>query len=186
MPANAILENAQKKMHDSVEHTRKELGAVRTGRASLAILDGLKVEYYGADTPLQQLCALTIPDPTLIVAQPYDLTLIPKIEKAIRAANLGLNPGNDGKVVRIPIPTLTEDRRKQLVKKVHEVAEHGRTAVRSERREANEVLKKLLKDHKISEDDERRGLEQVQKLTDQHVKQIDEMSKHKEDELLKI
>jgi ribosome recycling factor len=132
------------------------------------------------------VAGLSIPDPTLIVAQPWDTTLIPKIEKAIRAANLGLNPANDGKVVRIPIPTLTEDRRKQLVKKVHEVAEHGRTAVRSERREANEVLKKLLKDHKISEDDERRGLEQVQKLTDQHVKQIDEMSKHKEDELLKI
>jgi ribosome recycling factor len=132
------------------------------------------------------VAGLSIPDPTLIVAQPWDATLIPKIEKAIRAANLGLNPGNDGKVVRIPVPPLTEERRKQLVKKVHEIAEHGRTAIRSERREANEVLKKLLKDHKISEDDERRGLEQVQKLTDQHVRQIDEMSKHKEDELLKI
>jgi len=186
MALDASIENARKKMNDTVEHTRKDLAAVRTGRASLSLLDGITVEYYGTETPLPQVAGLSIPDPTLIVAQPWDTTLIPKIEKAIRAANLGLNPGNDGKVVRIPIPTLTEDRRKQLVKKVHEVAEHGRTAVRSERREANEVLKKLLKDHKISEDDERRGLEQVQKLTDQHVRQIDEMSKNKEDELLKI
>jgi len=186
MALDPAIENARKKMNDTVEHTRKDLSAVRTGRASLSLLDGITVEYYGTETPLAQIAGLSIPDPTLIVAQPWDTTLIPKIEKAIRAANLGLNPANDGKVVRIPIPTLTEDRRKQLVKKVHEVAEHGRTAVRSERREANEVLKKLLKDHKISEDDERRGLEQVQKLTDQHVKQIDEMSKHKEDELLKI
>jgi ribosome recycling factor len=186
MALDASIETARKKMHDSVEHTRKDLAAVRTGRASLALLDGITVEYYGTETPLSQVAGLSIPDPTLIVAQPWEATLIPKIEKAIRASNLGLNPANDGKVVRIPVPTLTEERRKQLVKKVHEVAEHGRTAVRSERREANEVLKKLLKDHKISEDDERRGLEQVQKLTDQHVKTIDEMSKHKEDELLKI
>ena len=181
-----LVEDAQKRMDASLETLRRELMAMRTGRASLAMLDGVKVDYYGTETPLQQVCSLQIPDPTMIVAQPWDMTLIPNIEKAVRAANLGLNPGNDGKVVRIPIPTLTEDRRKQLVKKVHEVAEAGRTAVRSERREANEVLKKLLKDHKISEDDERRGLEQVQKLTDQHVKQIDEMSKNKEDELLKI
>lgn len=186
MPANAILENAHKKMHDSVEHTRKELGAVRTGRASLAILDGLKVEYYGVDTPLQQVCALTIPDPTLIVAQPYDLTLIAKIEKAIRASNLGLNPANDGKVVRIPIPALTEERRKQLAKKVHEIGEHGRMSIRSERREANEALKKLLKDKKISEDDERRSIEQIQKAHDLHIKQVDDMAKNKEEEILKI
>ena len=176
MALDASIENARKKMNDTVEHTRKDLSAVRTGRASLSLLDGITVEYYGTETPLSQVAGLSIPDPTLI----------PKIEKAIRASNLGLNPANDGKVVRIPVPSLTEERRKQLVKKVHEVAEHGRTAIRSERREANEVLKKLLKDSKISEDDERRGLEQVQKLTDQHVKQIDEMSKHKEDELLKI
>ena len=186
MALDASIDIAQKKMHDTVEHIRKDLSAVRTGRASLSLLDGITVEYYGTETPLPQVAGLSIPDPTLIVAQPWDATLIPKIEKSIRAANLGLNPANDGKVVRIPVPALTEERRKQLVKKVHEIAEHGRTAIRSERREANEVLKKLLKDHRISEDDERRGLEQVQKLTDQHVRQIDEMSKHKEDELLKI
>jgi ribosome recycling factor len=186
MPLNDILENARKKMHESVEHTRRELQAVRTGRASLSILDGIRVEYYGTETPLQQLCSLTIPDPTLIVAQPWDISLIQKIEKAIRSSDLGLNPANDGKVIRIPIPQLTEERRKQLARKVHDIAEHHRTAIRQERREANDALKKLLKDKKISEDDEKRGLEQAQKLTDQHVKQIDELSKHKEDEILKI
>ena len=186
MALDIALENARKKMHDTVEHTRKELSAVRTGRASLSILDGITVEYYGTETPLPQVASMAVPDPTLIVVQPWDATLIPKIEKAIRAANLGLNPGNDGKVVRIPIPPLTEERRKQLAKKVHEVAEHGRTAVRAERREANEAFKRHLKDKTMSEDDEKRGLEQVQKLTDQHVKMIDEMAKHKEEEILKI
>jgi ribosome recycling factor len=186
MPSNAIIETAGKKMNDSVEHTRRELAAVRSGRASLAILEGVRVDYYGTETPLQQVCSLQIPDPTMIVAQPWDMTLIPNIEKAVRAANLGLNPGNDGKVIRIPIPPLTEDRRKQLAKKVHETAEHHRTAIRLERREANEALKKMLKDKTISEDDETRAMEQIQKLTDQHIKQIDEMAKHKEDEILKI
>lgn len=186
MPVNTILNGAQKKMTDSVEHTRRELAAIRTGRASLAILEGVRVEYYGADTPLQQVATLTIPDPTLIVAQAWDVTLIPKIEKAIRSADLGLNPTNDGKVVRIPIPALTEERRKHLAKRVHEIAEHGRTAVRLERREANEAFKRLLKDKTISEDEEKRGLEQVQKQTDLHIKQIDELARHKEDEILKI
>jgi ribosome recycling factor len=186
MPVNAILNDGQKRMGDSVEHIRRELTAIRTGRASLAILDGVKVEYYGTDTPLQQVSTLTIPDPTLIVAQPWDVTLIPKIEKAIRSAELGLNPTNDGKVVRIPIPPLTEERRKQLAKRVHEIAEQGRTAIRLERRDANEAFKRLLKEKKISEDDEKRGLELVQKQTDLHIRQIDDLAKHKEDEILKI
>jgi len=186
MPLNVIIENARRKMHESVEHTRRELLAVRTGRATLSILDGVRVEYYGTETPLQQLCSLTIPDPTLIVAQPWDVSLIQKIEKAIRTSDLGLNPANDGKVIRIPIPQLTEERRRQLARKVHEIAEHHRTAIRLERREANEALKKLFKDKAVSEDDEKRGLEQTQKLTDQHIKMIDEISKHKEDEILKI
>jgi ribosome recycling factor len=186
MPHNAILDKAGKKMNDSVEHTRRELGAVRSGRASLAILEGVRVDYYDTETPLQQVCSLQIPDPTMIIAQPWDMTLIPKIEKAIRAADLGLNPSNDGKVIRIPIPPLTEERRKQLAKKVHETAEHHRTAIRLERREANDTLKKMLKDKAISEDDEKRAMEQIQKLTDQHIKQIDEMAKHKEEEILKI
>jgi ribosome recycling factor len=186
MSANDILQAAQKKMNDTVEHTRKELATIRTGRATLAILDGVTVEYYGTPTPLTQVATLTIPDPSLIVAQPWDISLIPKIEKAIRASDLGLNPANDGKVVRIPIPQLTEDRRKQIAKKVHEVAEHGRTAIRLERRDANEHLKKLLKDKAISEDDEKRALDQIQKQTDQHIRKIDEIAKHKEDEVLKI
>lgn len=186
MSLNTILETAKKKMNDSVEHTRRELGALRTGRASLQMLDGITVEYYGTETPLTQVCSLTIPDPTMIVAQPWDVSLIATIEKAIRSSNLGLNPANDGKVVRIPVPQLTEERRKQLAKKVHEVAEHHRTAIRLERREGNEGLKKMLKDKAVSEDDEKRGLEQIQKLTDQHIKQIDEMAKHKEEEILKI
>ena len=186
MKVNEIVQNAQKKMNETVEHTRRELAAIRTGRASLSILDGITVEYYGTPTPLNQVSTLTVPDPTLIVAQPWDVTLIPKIEKSIRSSDLGLNPSNDGKVVRIPIPALTEERRKQLAKKVHEIAEHGRTAVRLERRDANEALKKLLKDKTISEDDEKRGLDQVQKQTDYHIQQLDELAKHKDDEILKI
>jgi ribosome recycling factor len=186
MSANDILQAAQKKMNDTVDHTRKELATIRTGRASLAIFEGLTVEYYGTPTPLTQVASLTIPDPTLIVAQPWDITLIPKIEKAIRASDLGLNPANDGKVVRIPIPQLTEERRRQIAKKVHDVAEHGRTAIRLERRDANEHLKKMLKDKAISEDEEKRGLDQIQKQTDLHTKKIDELAKHKEDEVLKI
>ncbi|HEU4403618.1 MAG TPA: ribosome recycling factor [Candidatus Polarisedimenticolia bacterium] len=186
MPWNAILQGAQKKMNETVEHTRRELTTIRTGRASLAILDGITVEYYGTETPLSQVATLTVPDPTLIVAQPWDATLIPKIEKAIRVSDLGLNPTNDGKLVRIPIPPLTEERRKLLARRVHDVAEQARTAIRLERRGANEAFKKLLKDKAISEDDEKRGLDQVQKETDQHIRQIDEMAKHKEDEILKI
>ena len=186
MPENEILDKAHKKMHDTVEHTRRELAIIRTGRASLSVLEGVTVDYYGTPTPLQQVCTLSIPDATLIVAQPWDVSMIGEIEKAILKADLGLNPANDGKVVRIPIPALTEERRKQFVKKVHEIAEHGRTAIRLERREANEALKKLLKDKKISEDGEKRALEQVQKQTDDHSKQIDAFSRIKEEELLKV
>lgn len=186
MTVNEIMKHAQKKMHDTIEHTRRELSVIRTGRASSSILDNVVVDYYGTPTPLQQISTLTVPESTLIVAQPWDVSLIPKIEKAILSAGLDLNPSNDGKVVRIPIPPLTEERRKQLAKRVHEIAEHGRTAIRSERRQANDNLKRMLKDKVISEDDERRALDEVQKSTDQQIKQIDETSKHKEDEILKI
>jgi len=181
-----VLREAETKMAKSVEHFNTELTTIRTGRANPALIDKIMVPYYGTPTPLNQVATLTIPDPTLIVAQPWDVSLIPKIEKAIRSSELGLNPANDGKVVRIPIPALTEERRKQLAKKVHEIAEHGRTAIRLERRDANEALKKLLKDKAISEDDEKRGLDLVQKQTDLHILQIDELAKHKEDEILKI
>ena len=157
---------------------------MRTGRASVTILDSVHVEAYGSHMPVNQVASLSIPEPTLIVAQPFDPSLMGAIEKAIRSSNLGLNPTNDGKVVRIPIPALTDERRKELSKLVHKYAEEGRNGVRQVRREANDRLKRLLKDHKISEDDERRGLEDVQKITDQHVAMIDDLQKKKDSELL--
>jgi ribosome recycling factor len=177
---------AEKKMKHSVEVTRKELATIRTGRASLAILDGIHVDYYGTATPLNQVATLAVPDPTLITIQPWEPALTKEIEKAILQSELGLTPANDGKVVRLPIPPLTEERRKQLAKKVHHVGEEGKTIVRQHRREANDHLKALLKDHKISEDDEKRALDEIQQLTDKSVKQIDELVQHKEKEILSV
>ena len=174
----------KKRMDGQIEHVRRELGGVRTGRASVTILDTVHVDAYGSHMPLNQVASLSVPEPQMIVAQPFDPSLMNVIEKGIRSANLGLNPTNDGKVVRIPIPALTEERRKELSKIVHKYAEEGRNGVRQIRREANDKLKKLLKDHKISEDDERRGLDEVQKITDQHIRLIDELQKKKDAELL--
>ena len=173
-----------KRMAAQLEHVRREFGGVRTGRASITILDTVHVEAYGSHMPLNQVASLSIPEPTMIVAQPFDPSLMGAIEKAIRSANLGLNPTNDGKVVRIPIPPLTEERRRELSRLVHRYAEEGRNGVRQVRREANDKLKKLLKEHKISEDDERRGLEEIQKITDQHIALIDELQRKKDAELL--
>src|SRR5216110_3730905 len=147
-----------KRMKAAVDHLQHEFAGVRTGRASVTTLDSVHVDAYGSKMPLNQLAGLSVPEPSLIVAQPFDPSQLGAIEKAIRSSELGLNPANDGKVVRIPIPALTEERRKQLAKKVHEIAEHGRTAIRLERRDANEALKKLLKDKAISEDDEKSGI----------------------------
>ena len=180
----SLFGEVKKRMEGHLDHVRRELGGVRTGRASVTILDTVHVEAYGSHMPLNQVASLSIPEPTMIVAQPFDPTLMGTIEKAIRSSNLGLNPTNDGKVVRIPLPTLTEERRKELSKLVHKYAEEGRNGVRQVRRDANDRLKKLLKDHKISEDDERRGLEDVQKITDQHVTIIDDLQKKKDGELL--
>jgi ribosome recycling factor len=179
-----LFGEVRKRMGGHVEHVRKELGQVRTGRATTGLLDGVLVEAYGSRMPLNQVAGLSIPEPTMIVAQPFDGSLMGAIERAIRASDLGLNPANDGKVVRIPIPALTDDRRKELSRHVHKQAEEGRNAVRAVRRDANERLKKLLKEHKISEDDERKGLDHVQKITDEHVKMIDELQKKKDQELL--
>jgi len=179
-----LFAEVKKRMDTQIEHVRRELGGVRTGRASVNILDAVHVEAYGSAMPLNQVASLSIPEPTMIVAQPFDPSLMGAVEKAIRAANLGLNPANDGKVVRIPIPPLTEERRKDLSKLVHKYAEEGRNGVRQVRREANEKLKKLLKDHKISEDDERKGLDEVQRITDQHIHLIDDVQKKKDGELL--
>jgi ribosome recycling factor len=179
-----LFGEVKKRMDAQIEHVRRELGGVRTGRASVTILDTVHVEAYGSTVPLNQVASLSIPEPTLIVAQPFDPSLMGTIEKAIRGSNLGLNPTNDGKVVRIPIPPLTDERRKELSKLVHKHAEEGRNGVRQVRRDANDKLKKLLRDHKISEDDERRGLDEVQKTTDQHIGMIDELQKKKDGELL--
>ncbi|HEX4347609.1 MAG TPA: ribosome recycling factor [Vicinamibacterales bacterium] len=173
-----------KAMVAAVEHVRHEFAGVRTGRASVTILDGVQVEAYGTKVPLNQVAGLSVPEPTLIVAQPFDPSQLAAIEKAVRAAGLGLNPANDGKVVRIPLPSLTEERRKELSKHVHKLSEEGRNSVRSIRRDANERVKKLLKDHKISEDDEKKALEEVQRQTDVHIKQIDALQQKKDGELL--
>jgi ribosome recycling factor len=179
-----LFAEVKKRMDGHIEHVRRELGGVRTGRASVNILDTVHVEAYGSIVPLNQVASLSVPEPAMIVAQPFDPSLMNNVEKGIRAANIGLNPTNDGKVIRIPIPALTEERRKELSKIVHKFAEEGRNGVRLVRREANDKLKKLLKDSKISQDDERRSLDEVQKITDQHVALIDEIQKKKDSELL--
>ena len=179
-----LFAEVNKRMSGGVEHLRHELAGVRTGRASVTILDGVHVDAYGAKMPLNQLASLSVPEPAMIIAQPFDPSQLGAIEKAIRASDLGLNPANDGKVVRIPLPALTDERRKELSKHVHRLAEEGRNAIRLVRRDANERLKKLLKDHKISEDDEKKGLDEVQRLTDSHVKLIDDLQKKKDGELL--
>jgi ribosome recycling factor len=174
----------KKRMDSQIDHVRRELGGVRTGRASVTILDSVHVEAYGTQMPLNQVASLSIPEPAMIVAAPFDPSVMGAVERAIRSANLGLNPTNDGKVVRIPIPALTDERRRELSKLVHKYAEEGRNGVRQVRRDANDRLKKMLKEHKISQDDERRGLDEVQKITDQHIGMIDELQKKKDGELL--
>src|SRR6202171_4407690 len=159
-----------KRMKAALDHLQHEFAGVRPGRASVTILDNIHVDAYGSKMPLNQVAGLSVPEPTLIVAQPFDPSQLAAIEKAIRASDLGLNPANDGKVVRIPIPPLTEERRKELSRHVHKMAEEGRNTVRQVRRDANDRLKKLLKDSNISQDDEKRGLDDVQKITDQHIK----------------
>lgn len=181
-----VLATAEKKMKITVEATRHDLASIRTGRASLAILDGITVDYYGTATPLNQVATLAVPDPTLITIQPWDIGLLHEIEKAILKSDLGLNPANDGRVVRIPIPPLTEERRKQLARKVHQVGEAGKTIIRQHRRDANDHLKALLKDKKVSEDEEKKGLQLAQDLTDRSVQQIDELVQHKEKEILSV
>ena len=172
------------RMDAAIERVRRDMANVRTGRASVGLLDNVHVEAYGTRVPINQVATLSIPEPAMIIAQPFDPSLMGAIEKAIRSSDLGLNPANDGKVVRIPIPSLTEDRRKELSRHVHKQAEEGRNAVRQVRRDANDRLKKLLKDHQISEDDERKGLDQVQKTTDEHIRMIDDLQKKKDQELL--
>ena len=180
------IAQVRKRMEKAIEDIRKELASIRTGRASISILDNIQVDYYGVPTPINQVAQLGTPDPTMVTVQPYDASLVGPIDKAIRASDLGLNPSNDGKLVRIPIPPLTEERRKQLAKQVHEIAEDHRTAVRNIRRDANERLKKMLKEKAISEDAERDGLDEVQKLTNNYITKIDDLSKSKEHEITSV
>lgn len=172
------------RMDGVIDRVRRDMASVRTGRATVGLLDGIQVDAYGTRMPINQVATLSVPEPAMIVAQPFDPSLMGAIEKAIRASDLGLNPANDGKVVRVPIPSLTDERRKELSRHVHKQAEEGRNNVRLVRRDANERLKKLLKDHKVSEDDERKGLDHVQKMTDEHVKLIDDLQKKKDQDLL--
>ena len=176
-----VIQKAKGRMEKVVEDLRRELAGVRSGRASLSLLDHITVEYYGTPTPLNQVSTLAVPEPNLITAQPWDVSLLSAIEKAIRASDLGLNPSNDGKLIRIPIPPLTEERRKQLARHVGKVLEDHRTAIRNIRRDENEMIKKMLKDKQVSEDDERKGLEEIQRLTDHYAKKIEELAKKKED-----
>jgi ribosome recycling factor len=186
---NSIKEveaNLKTRMDKALGDLQHEMASIRTGRASLGILDHIRVDYYGTPTPLNQLANLHVPEPSLITIAPWDVSQIGPIEKAIRVSDLGLNPANDGKTIRLPIPPLTEERRKELVKKLHAAAEHHRVAVRNIRRDGNEAVKKLLKDKKITEDDEKRAHDEVQKLTDAHMEKIDQASKSKEKEILEI
>ena len=181
---NQVLADTRVRMQKTVDDLSQQLASIRTGRASVHLLDHLMVDYYGTSTPVNQLATLHAPEPNLITVQPWDISQINQIEKAIMASDLGLNPSNDGKIVRIPIPQLTEERRRSLAKQVGKIAEEHRTAVRQIRRDANERLKKLQKDKEISEDEEFRGLDEVQKATDEFIKHVDALAKAKEDEIL--
>lgn len=181
-----IEQNARTRMDKVLSDLQHAIAGIRTGRASVAVFDGLKVDYYGTPTPINQLANLHVPEPTLITIQPWDVSQIGAIEKAIRGSDLGLNPANDGKVIRVPIPALTEERRKEIVKRLHHVVEDHRVAARNIRRDANEHLKKLLKDKLISEDDERKSLDDIQKMTDAHIGKLDEAAKAKEKDILNV
>jgi len=178
--------NTKSRMEKVLADLQHDMAGVRTGRASVSLLDNVRADYYGTPTPLNQLATLHVPEPTLITVQPWDVSQIGVIEKAIRAADLGLNPSNDGKLIRVPIPPLTEERRKDLVKKLHHIAEDHRVAMRNIRRDANENVKKLLKDKLISEDDDRRAHDEIQKLTDSYIQKLDQAAKVKEKEILEI
>jgi ribosome recycling factor len=186
MSEKDVIKETKPRMEHAIEDALRKLATVRTGRASVSLLDTVSVDYYGTPTPLNQMASVHAPEPQMLTVQPWDPTQLVNVEKAIRAADLGLNPSNDGKLVRIPIPPLTEERRKQLAKQVHEIAEEHRTAIRNIRRDQNDKLKKMLKDKAISEDNERDGLDEVQKLTDAYISRIDELSKSKENEIMSV
>jgi ribosome recycling factor len=174
------------RMDKAVTDFQTNLSSIRTGRASIHMLDQVKLDYYGTPTPLNQVAQITTPDANMIVLQPWDVSLIGEIEKALRTSDLGFNPNNDGKIVRVPVPPMTEERRREVVKHLHRVLEDHRTGVRNIRRDGNEIIKKAAKDKKISEDEEKRSLEEIQKLTDEEIKKMEEMAKKKEAEVMQV
>lgn len=173
-------------MEAVVEDFKRKLGNVRTGRATVGLLDVVMVDYYGTPTPLNQMASVAVPEPQLLTVQPWDISQVNAVEKAIIAANLGMNPSNDGKIIRLPVPALNEERRKQLAKQVHEIAEEHRIAIRNVRHAANDALKKMLKDKTVSEDEERAGLDDVQKMTNTYIGKLDELAKHKEQDIMSV
>jgi len=181
-----LIEDARRRMDKSVEATQHEFNTVRTGRASAALLDRIQIDYYGTATPLKQLASINVPEPRMLTIQPFDPSSIKQIERAIMESDLGLNPSNDGKLVRLPIPQLTEERRKELVKVVRHLAEEGRIAIRNVRRDVMHDLKELVRDGDVGDDEERRAEERVQKMTDEHVHKVDELLKRKEAEILEV
>ena len=181
-----VFREVETHMKHAVDHFHTELKHLRTGRASLSLLEGVTVDYYGSPVPLNQVATMSVPDASMIVAQPYDSSQIAAIERAIMKADLGLNPSSDGKVIRIPVPQLTEERRKEIVKKAHDLAEHARNAVRQSRREGNDKLKKKEKDKEISQDDERRGLDEVQKLHDHYIAEIGSALQRREQQIMEV
>ena len=183
---NDVIKDVQHRMNGALDALHREFKSLRTGRANAAMLDGIVVDYYGTPTPIAQVASLKVPEPSLIVAEPWDKSMVAAVERAIRNAELGLNPSTDGKVVRVPIPQLTEERRKELVKKAHHMSEEARTAIRQVRRDGNDKLKKMLKDHEISEDDEKRALDEIQKMTDKHIDEVGHILKSKETDTMEV
>ena len=186
MSVSNVTNEAKPKMEAVIEDFKRKLSNVRTGRATVGLLDSVSVDYYGTPTPLIQMASVAVPEPQLITVQPWDMSQLGAVEKAIIGANLGLNPSNDGKVIRLPVPPLNEERRKQLAKQVSEIAEDHRVAVRNVRHAANDSLKKMLKDKIVSEDEERGGLEEIQKLTNTYIGKIDDLAKHKEQDIMSV
>jgi ribosome recycling factor len=181
-----FIQDATRRMDKSIEATRNDLNTVRTGRASPALLDRIEIDYYGQKTPLRQLATINVPEPRMLTVQPFDPNSVKAIERAIQESDLGLTPSNDGKIIRLPIPQLTEERRKELVKRVRHMGEEGKIAIRNVRRDVMHHLKELVHDGEVGDDEERRAEERVQKLTDEHTKAIDDLLKHKEAEILEV
>ncbi|MEP7147467.1 MAG: ribosome recycling factor [Acidobacteriota bacterium] len=186
MSVSTVTSETKPKMEAVIEDFKRRLSNVRTGRATVGLLDTVMVDYYGTPTPLNQMASVAVPEPQMLTIQPWDISQVTAVEKAIIAANLGMNPSNDGKVIRLPVPALNEERRKQLAKQVHEFAEDHRIALRNIRHAANDALKKMLKDKVVSEDEERGGLDDVQKMTNTFVATIDELAKHKEQDIMSV